>query len=86
MELSKVVEKYNEANRPKSLMEEYQQKYMHARAERDDPSKRKFDRDRDLGFRRYDDNKREAFISKSLRLFFIFFSFPSFSFIFFFPA
>lgn len=64
-EMLSVVEKYNEKHRPKSLMEEYQSKYMQSRVDKDDPSKRKFDREKDLGNRQYDDSKRTMFISKS---------------------
>jgi len=65
MEMSKVVQEYNEKHRPQSLMEEYHQKHINTRSDKDDPTKRSFDREKDLGFRRYDPVKRSEFISKS---------------------
>jgi len=63
-ELSKFVESYNEKNRPKSLMKIYQENHMKDRVDEEDPTKRGFDREKDLAFKRYDPKRMQEFHSR----------------------
>ncbi|KAJ3215640.1 hypothetical protein HDU67_000174 [Dinochytrium kinnereticum] len=60
------VRKHNESLRPKSLMAMHSDQYIkEQKYEEDDASKRRFDRDRDLGSRRIDSSSRKKLLEQA---------------------
>ncbi|KAI8849748.1 hypothetical protein BC829DRAFT_391085 [Chytridium lagenaria] len=63
------VQKHNEAIRPKSLMDMHTNEYVKAKKfEEEDVSKRRFDRDKDLGARRIDSSSRQKLMEQAGQL------------------